>query len=233
MSTEEFSDSFDVLLNSYNNVYLFGLENKQGISCDEYEKSVFLTKAQEEIVIELYNGKNQYKEGFEKTEELRRYLSNLVKQVTLAPKEVEEKSALFQLPSDVLFITNELVILEDEALGCLNGDYVGVVPARRDELIKLLNNPFRGPTNKRVLRLDKDNNGIELVSKYRIKEYILTYLAKPSPIILTDLGDLSIDNIQDVTECVLHSALHRTILERAVQLAFSSKAQPTNNNNKD
>jgi hypothetical protein len=46
---------------------------------DEYEKSLFLTQAQEEIVINLYNGKNPYGDSFESTEELRRYLDELVK----------------------------------------------------------------------------------------------------------------------------------------------------------
>ena len=51
MTTEEFSNEFDTLLNSYG-------ENPSTIELDEYEKSVFLTKAQEEIVIDLYSGKN-------------------------------------------------------------------------------------------------------------------------------------------------------------------------------
>ncbi len=34
------------------------------------EKSIFLTKAQEEIIIDLYNGKNPFGDSFEKTEEL-------------------------------------------------------------------------------------------------------------------------------------------------------------------
>lgn len=50
MTTEEFSNGFDVLINSYS-----GLGDS--LNFDEYEKSVFLTKAQEEIVEGLYTGK--------------------------------------------------------------------------------------------------------------------------------------------------------------------------------
>ena len=78
MTSEEFSNEFDTLLNSYSNVEAFG-ETPSTIEVDEYEKSVFLTKAQEEIVIDMYNGKNPFKDSFEKTEEIRRYLSNLIK----------------------------------------------------------------------------------------------------------------------------------------------------------
>ena len=49
---------------------------------DEYEKSVFLTKAQEELVISIYDGKNLSGESFENTEEARRSLSSLVKTFT-------------------------------------------------------------------------------------------------------------------------------------------------------
>ena len=77
MTTEEFSNEFDTILQSYSVQNEFGQQNP--IAFDEYEKSVFLTKAQEQIIITLYNGKNSSNESLEKTEELRRYLSNLIK----------------------------------------------------------------------------------------------------------------------------------------------------------
>lgn len=55
MTTEEFSNEFDTLLNSYSNEY--------SINIDEYEKSIFLSHAQEEILLELYNGKNQFEDS--------------------------------------------------------------------------------------------------------------------------------------------------------------------------
>ena len=74
MTTEEFSNEFDALLNSYLVTGEFGkVENLSTIKLDEYEKSVFLTRAQEEIIISFYNGKNPFKDSFEKTEEIRRY----------------------------------------------------------------------------------------------------------------------------------------------------------------
>lgn len=80
MTIHEFSDTFDTLLNSYNTQAQFGEQaSRREIVLDEYEKSVFLTKAQEEVVINLYNGKNPYGDSFESTEEMRRYLDALVK----------------------------------------------------------------------------------------------------------------------------------------------------------
>ena len=71
MNIKEFSDGFDTLLNSFRVL--------PNIVLDEYEKSVFLTNAQEELIIELYNGKNSFGDSFERTEEVRRYISELVK----------------------------------------------------------------------------------------------------------------------------------------------------------
>ena len=49
MTTEEFSNEFDALLNSYSTTE----ETPNTIELDEYEKSVFLTKAQEDVVIDM------------------------------------------------------------------------------------------------------------------------------------------------------------------------------------
>ena len=77
---------FDTLVSSYRRFKDF--DNKEildSIEFNEYEKSYFLTKAQDELVIALYNGRNVSGESFESTEELRRYLSNLVKEARLQP----------------------------------------------------------------------------------------------------------------------------------------------------
>lgn len=79
MTTEEFSNGFDVLVNSYSVNLPEGMEDTHTMTFNEHEKSVFLTKAQQEVVINLYNGKNIYGDSFELTEELRRYLDGLVK----------------------------------------------------------------------------------------------------------------------------------------------------------
>ena len=58
MTTQEFSNEFDVL---YNNIM-----SNQAPGIDDYEKSVFLTKAQLEILKNYFNPKgNKYQEGFD------------------------------------------------------------------------------------------------------------------------------------------------------------------------
>ena len=118
MTTGDFSSGFDTLLNSYAISAGFGSTDNPGtIELDEFEKSVFLTKAQEEYVLGLYTGRNSFGEGFEQTEELRRYLADLVGEKELYPISttsgkflgMDSKSKFFTLPEDLWFITYEVV----------------------------------------------------------------------------------------------------------------------------
>lgn len=228
MTTEEFSNEFDILLNSYSNVETFG-KIPNTVEVDEYEKSVFLSKAQEEIVIDLYNGKNPFRDSFEKTEEIRRYLSGLIRTYTTSTKEegytgLSNKSVFFKLPEDLWFITYEAVNLKDDELGCMDGEGISVIPVTQDEYHRIKKNPFRGPNKRRAARLDLSEKVVEIVSKYNIDTYLVRYLARPRPIILSKLPDnLSINGVSDKTECELNPVIHRAILERAVKLAIRSK----------
>ena len=231
MTTEEFSNEFDTLLNSYSVIDKFSKEeNPSTIELDEYEKSVFLTKAQEEIIIDLYNGKNPLGDSFEKTEEVRRYLSDLIKTYITTEKKtgyvgLSKTSIFFELPEDLWFITYESASLEDSRLGCMNGKEISVIPISQDDYFRISSNPFRGSNKRRALRLDNSNGIVEIVSEYNIDRYLVRYIARPDPIILTDLPDsLSINKLSKKTECKLNPVIHRAILEKAVKLAILSKA---------
>lgn len=213
MTISELSNEFDIL---YNNA-----TSNQAPGLNEYEKSVFLTQAQEAVVTELYNGNVQT--SFESNESVTRYLSSLVTTTTptLTQKDNPNIGSVVYtatLSNDILFIVYEGATLTDynQTLRA------SVVPSKHDNIYKLLENPFRGPNNKRVLRLSVENNQVELISALPISAYIVRYLKKPSPIILTDLDgeDLSINNKSIESNSLdIPEALHRTILLRAVQLA--------------
>ena len=94
MDVKEFSLEFDLL---YNNI----MSNKApGLS--EYEKSLFLTQAQESIVLDIYSGK--YGDSFERTEETTSYLNQLLKQETytdadfIEGKKLDTRSVFITLP---------------------------------------------------------------------------------------------------------------------------------------
>ena len=219
------------MLNSYSTQAQFGEQaSKRDITLDEYEKSVLLTKAQEELVMSYYDGKNIYGDSFEATEELRRQLDSLVKTKVYTTQDmiegtgVSNNSVFFQLPSDLAFITMEQITYNDESLGCYNGSRINVQPTRQDEYNKIKNNPFRGATKYKALRLDAGDGIVEIISKYQVGNYLIRYVSKPEPIILEDLPDgLTIEGVSVATECKLNSILHKIILERAVLMALRAK----------
>lgn len=223
MNLTEFSNEFDTLLNSYAISNPLGIDIPVAtIELDEYEKSVFLTRAQEEIIYEYYSGYNEKRLSFEETEEVRRYLSELIesKELDLTKEKDYYKT---KLPEDTWFITYEVAELGKDA-GCFEGKYASIIPTKQDDLYRILQNPFKRPNQKRVLRLDEDDNSVILYSKYIIDKYKLKYLAYPEPIILIDLpDDVSIRGKIHQNECKLHPMLHRLILEKAVQTAYYNK----------
>lgn len=221
MNNIEFSNEIDVKLNSFG--------EGTGISLDEYEKSLVLTQAQETIVEQLYNGNLGL--SFEESEGLRRYLSDLVRTVIIEKpvinsthKHISKNSKFFMLPDNLWFITYESIIIKDQS-ECKDGNELMVTPIAQDEYRRTFGNPFRGPNERRALRLDVNDNMVEIVSRYEIDKYKVRYIKKLSPIILTYLPDeLTIQGKKEITNCELHPALHKSILEEAVKLAIKMKS---------
>lgn len=217
MTNKEFSDEFDVMLNSYDDLPF-------RIVLDEYEKSVFLTQAQDSLIKDIYIAEGV---GFESKEFNRRALSSLVcefSEVPTSSNNISSNSQVVNLPTDVLYI---LIEWADTSKN-IN---IEVVPITMDEYHRIKNNPFRGTTDKRILRLDSEDS-IVLISKNKITKYYCKYLKKPNPIILINLPDgLKINEESEESICELDSSLHRDILNIAVQLAVRSKTIGLSNNN--
>lgn len=237
MNTEEFSNRFDTLLNSYAHTMHIGDEQSPfDVVLDEYEKSLFLTASQRELVQAYYSGRNSTDAAFEEKEEIREALDTLVKTVTPAVltnvpdslKNLFQGNQIFtfySIPDNLLYIIFEEVKFSSYISGCMKGASALVVPSTHDELWHRLKNPFRGTSKSRVLRVNASENVVELISDYPIGSYLLRYVEEPKPIILTDLReDLAIEGISVRTECQLPSILHDLILENAVKKALQSKS---------
>lgn len=241
MNNVEFSTRFDALINSYNQ--RADKSDIRDLKFDEYEKSVFLTGAEYDLCRDYYSGKNVYWQSFEDVEEVRTALDALVKtyitsevQTPASMKEDEltsvgdftltDNSYFFKKPQDAWYIVEEQVKFAANEDSCISGKTALVQPTRHDDFWKQKKNPFRGPSSNRVLRLNIDNNLVELVSNYPIASYKLRYVKKPSPIILTILpGDLTIEGLQTVSdECELNPLVHDLILNLAVKNAIQSRA---------
>lgn len=242
MTIEEFSDEFDIQASSYRRFKGYDAQEiLDSVEFSEYEKSVFLTKAQEMTVISLY-------QAFETSEQSRKQLDSLLRtaDIVLGTADtadfVPAKNLKYYTVSfsehadtkDIMFIVYETATFSDNSLVCYNDTTVAVVPVRHDELVKVVQNPFRGPNTSRVIRVDSGYHKIGLISKYDLGTYYLRYIAKPAPIILAPLGELTIDGVSTVQTCTLDSSLHNTILSAAVALAIQSKsAGMTSQSDKD
>ena len=211
MTNEEFSNEFDTLLSPLTPEVF-----------DEYQKSVFLTKAQEQIVIALYSGVLTGK-SFEETEQLRKYISPLVKTYVtdeITEGSITDNSYIVNLEVDTMFITFESVSISTENCGNIIAE---VIPTTQDDLHRTLRNPFKKQNSRRVLRLDNTSSQVELISDYPVIEYKNRYISQPNPIILVDLPDgLTINEKSNKLQCELNPALHRVILETAVAIAAKS-----------
>lgn len=223
MTLDDFSNGFDTLLGSITvgNPLVF----------DEYEKSVFLTKAQEQLAEAIYTGKTSSGESFESTEEMRRALANLVVEDDLKPLSdhldgfigIHEYSEFFELPKDIWFITYEAANVMSSKCGKMVA--LDVLPVTQDDYNRTKRNPFRGLNSRRALRLDIADNTVEIISTDPIRSYYLRYIKKLQPIILIDLPDgLTINNRSSASPCQLHDTLHQKILDRAVALAVQSRS---------
>lgn len=222
MTTTEFNDQFDIHYNS--------IAGQSAPNIDSYEKSVYLTKAQLELVKNYYdptsNAKNK---GFEASEKRRVDLKELKRRVEVNTFSNTSYGKLALLPSELYLITREDAILSSDTF-CNGKILASVKPITSDEFNIQRKNPFKKPDKSVVWRMDhasiSTSNTVELVSAYPIDKYIAEYIMYPTPIILEDLDTaypgqhLSIDGQTTKTECILNKGTHSEIVDRAVQLAL-------------
>ena len=228
MTIPEFSDQFDLLFNN--------ITSNQAPGLSEFEKSVFLTKAEKEITKNYFSPTskgNTLGQGFDDSAKRQADFSVLMKTGTCTaitsalPDLIDDRSLVFSFPTDVFVVVNESIKIS-------NTLRLQVIPLRYDEYTRLMSKPYKRPLKNQAWRLI--NNGV-IASGASTKYveiilhngetvptggYKVRYVRVPKPIILTDLsGDgLTIDGQSAAsTECELDPILHEDVLQRAVELA--------------
>ena len=183
MNREEFSNSFDTLLNSYAAQAIFGEQSsKQEIVLDEYEKSVLLTQAQDIVVKSFFDKKsNSLGDGFDDSTMRQIDFSSLITTATLtkSPDQsaaFDDRGIIYTMPLrgsttssstfdntfDYTFysstqngnITDVLFILNEKLVTV--GDYrknYVVVPLNYKEYDRIMSKPYAQPMKKQAWRL--------------------------------------------------------------------------------
>lgn len=280
MTAKEFSDQFDVL---YNNI-----TSNQAPGLNEYEKSVFLTKAQDEIIKNYFLPQSNAKQaGYDGNAKRQADFSMLMRTASLNSisqtsnpgsgdvliYQIDPRSKVFELPEDVFLIINEAAHLQKHYTSGYHGSNSGwstyfirqIIPLTYDEYMRLMSKPYKNPLKNQAWKLIVSNSSlaydsttnapaIELIltntdrnwlniydeeeEMYPRVLYVIRYIKKPMPIILTNIDDLGDDltiggyngnNTDDnkpnstfYTDgkcCELDDSIHEEILQRAVELA--------------
>lgn len=247
MTTQEFSNEFDILFNNISSNAAPGL--------NEYEKSVLLTKAQLEILRNYFNPMgNKYREGFDGSQKRQIDFSGLIK-VSKPLKlddtaigsivKFDDRSVLYYMPDDILYILNETARVTYDK-GCIknpNGyeHKITIVPMAFDEYNVMNARPYKQPYKQQGWRLlnrpgvQTVNGAADYISEIIVKEgaemsnYTVRYVRMPQPIILMDFSkeqdfdekfvDLTVMGRNKRTECELDPSIHNEILQRAVEIA--------------
>lgn len=226
MTNQEFSNEFDIL---YNNIM-----SNAAPGLDEYEKSVFLTKAQDEIIKNYFNPKgNKYNEGFDDNEKRQIDFSMITRSTTIATGFTDSifdtRGKIVTLPNDITMVLNEYVlVIRTEDNGNSNRVQepvrLTVVPIDYREYSRLMSKPYKRPLKWQAWRLlnnSTTNNSAEIITgpNDTLTSYSIRYIKKPRAIILSDLEGVTLDGQSEAQTCELDSILHPEILQRAVELA--------------
>lgn len=221
MTNSEFSNEFDIL---YNNIM-----SNQAPGLNEYEKSVFLTKAQDEIV-KAYFSPNKAMEGFDGSEKRQIDFSSIIKvkrEGTLTSSAAsttafDKRSYTASMPGNALMIINETLEVT-RGTGTNNTVTLTVIPISYTEYNRLMSKPYKRPLKNQAWRLLVNNNSntAELIAGNEDipKSYTVRYIKRPQAIILTGLEGVTLDGKTTEQECELDPILHHEILQRAVELA--------------
>lgn len=156
MTTTEFSNQFDLL---YNNI-----SSNQAPGLNEYEKSVFLTKAQDEIVKNYFQAEsngNTTKKGFDDSAIRQMDFSDLIMSKTLTEEneepDVDPRALVYKISKDdrVYIIINEsLYLMANNKDGKLEVSGIRqVVPIKYTEYMRLMSKPFKEPLKNTAWRI--------------------------------------------------------------------------------
>jgi hypothetical protein len=231
MNVSEFSLEFDVLYNNITSNLSPGLS--------EYEKSVFLTRAQEQIVKNHFGIKsNSKQEGLNNSIKRDTDFSTLFKTVSInsgiteipnPTNTLNTRVRRFTIKEDYLFIINEFCEIEKrDSAGNVDTQLTTVVPLHYSEFARLNSGPYKEPNLHETWRIISDvvtvnESTFDLYIRYNwtLTNYIIRYIKKPNPIILEELNtqNLTIDGKHEVSSCELNPILHQEVLDRAVELA--------------
>lgn len=201
MTLNEFRDEFK---------FKYDGASQGGPDLDDYEVSLLLTQAVKDLTEAAIS-------KYEEDEDSRRLVSFLLKYhdgiIALESTTGKIKKYSVTLPEKIMRILRE----EPELKGCVS--FPEVIIARIDEINTFLNNSFKKPNSRKVIKIEKDKSKINVLSSLELLKYKITYISEIIPIILSDLtelGDYSIEGMNSESETILPAYIHDKLVDLAV-----------------
>lgn len=185
MTIQEFSTEFDVL---YNNI-----TSNQAPGLNEYEKSVFLTKAQSQLINEYFNHRTDgVGGGFDGSQKRQYDFTNLIKTKFLtraslnAAYQIDTRSIVYAFPKDFFLAINEIL---------LDGKYqYSVTPISYVEYQRYMLKPYNFPVKRGAWRLF---NGRDKYNEYSNNGFYFTAPVLTSDALQVVIGVSEDDTITD------------------------------------
>ena len=159
MNTTEMSNEFDILYNQVN--------SNQAPGVDEYEKSVFLTKSQDQVILAKFDPRgNKFQSGFNINDlgQLRQYdFSTLIENTELDRitsqqySPYDPRAITFVLPDDYFLTLNESVVENYQ-----NVPYIyQIIDISYSDYTRLMQKPYQYPPKRSVWKLITKNGTVE------------------------------------------------------------------------
>lgn len=149
MKNPEFSAQFDVL---YNNI-----TSNQAPGLDEYEKSVFLTKGQDEVIKNYFSPKgNPKQDGFDDSPKRQHDFSTLVQTKDLEPlvENISGGVGVFDHRGlDYIYQSDIFLVLNEQLYNKTTNFIYTINPISFDEYNRLMQKPYKYPPKNQVWRL--------------------------------------------------------------------------------
>ncbi len=190
MTLEEISNRLDTLLD--------------GNKINEYEKSLYLTQAQNIFVSTVLK-------NYEYSDEMRHMLGPMLIEQTAIPTLVSGNQFQVTLDDNIKSIVYEKI------------DTYTTIPLDWNDIHYTLKNPFREPNESIAYRVTLGKKAF--LYALTASNYYYVYCKIPNPIILQDLPDgLEIQGISTATECELNDDSTLSVIDAAFNLIVKNKA---------
>lgn len=230
MTTSEFSKEFDIRFNFVNSNLAF--------SVNDYEKSVYLTRAQEEILSNYFSPRgNKMQEGIDDSAKRDIDFSSIIQvmeatSVKAGVVPFADNGLVFEIADNVLYLLNEKFEYNIITSPTASSKKTSIFPLKWEEYQRILTKAYKSPPKRQTWRMIRSNdttggngNGrlvVELIPKSDLTgtayKYTARYIKKPQPIVVASISPLTVNGISTISECILPTEIHDEILNRAIEI---------------